>query len=677
MAEVGRNITMQGRDTPVSAPGQGEKAGSQASSSSNRSFEVVGNLATSESNASRRQKIPIIFLNRYDEETSYGDRGSNITSQQLTNHQHICNKDNSMFCYVCGKYSTQKNRRPFLSYQEDYKSCFNLQAISIEMQTWTGSSICCSCRSLLNRKSTKSKSRIHMRYPAVWAEPNSQEECYICRIECKGSYAPHRITYPDVRSFIPPIFNDFSASADRMDVIEDSVSDEEDVSNHSDPDEDYMDIDESSENESMSMDELSNDADSDSDEDSLSQGNQTVKLWDQKKLNDITRILRLPKNMAEYLASELKKDGHLTEDVRVTVFRNREKEFRPFFKKDDSLVYCTDVKGLINSFEPNIYKSEDWRLFIDSSTSSLKAVLLHNTNELASIPIAYTKTMPEDYESLKIVIEKIKYNDHQWQICGDLKVLGILLGLQKGNTKHPCFLCLWKSRAREKHYKNVKWPARKTLAPGSPNILYEPLIPHDKVLLPALHIKLGLMTQYVKALNKEGTAFKYIRNKFPKKSEAKLKEGVFDGPQIRKLMRDPEFVKSMTDLEKHAWLSFKSVVENFLGNNKSEDYEDEIKKMLNNYQKLGCLMSLKLHFLESHLDYFPENLGDYSEEQGERFHQDIKLMEKRYQGRWDVNMLADYCWNLKRDLPEEKRGQKRRILTRSFRDKRARYHSRQ
>lgn len=62
-------------------------------------------------------------------------------------------------------------------------------------------------------------------------------------------------------------------------------------------------------------------------------------------------------------------------------------------------------------------------------------------------------------------------------------------------------------------------------------------------------------------------------------------------------------------------------------------------------------MNLKLHFLHSHLDYFPENLSDYSEEQGERFHQDIREMECRYQGRWDVNMMADYCWSLKEDLP--------------------------
>jgi hypothetical protein len=60
-------------------------------------------------------------------------------------------------------------------------------------------------------------------------------------------------------------------------------------------------------------------------------------------------------------------------------------------------------------------------------------------------------------------------------------------------------------------------------------------------------------------------------------------------------------------------------------------------------------MSLKLHFLASHLDYFPPNLGAVSEEQGERFQQDLKGVERRYHGRWYVNMMADYCWSIARD----------------------------
>ena len=53
-------------------------------------------------------------------------------------------------------------------------------------------------------------------------------------------------------------------------------------------------------------------------------------------------------------------------------------------------------------------------------------------------------------------------------------------------------------------------------------------------------------------------------------------------------------------------------------------------------------MSIKLQFLHFHLEHFPENLGDYIKEQGERFHQDIKEREQHYEGRWDEHMMADY-----------------------------------
>ena len=46
-------------------------------------------------------------------------------------------------------------------------------------------------------------------------------------------------------------------------------------------------------------------------------------------------------------------------------------------------------------------------------------------------------------------------------------------------------------------------------------------------------------------------------------------------------------------------------------------------------------MSLKLHFMNSHVRYFPEYLRDYSEEQGEKSHQDIKVIQQRYQRRWN------------------------------------------
>ena len=69
---------------------------------------------------------------------------------------------------------------------------------------------------------------------------------------------------------------------------------------------------------------------------------------------------------------------------------------------------------------------------------------------------------------------------------------------------------------------------------------------------------------------------------------------------------------------------------------------------------MECNMSLKIHFLESHLDFFPENLGEVSDEHGEKFHQDIMTKENRYQGKWTSSMLVEYCWPLKRDVPDAK-----------------------
>jgi len=65
---------------------------------------------------------------------------------------------------------------------------------------------------------------------------------------------------------------------------------------------------------------------------------------------------------------------------------------------------------------------------------------------------------------------------------------------------------------------------------------------------------------------------------------------------------------------------------------------------------MECRMSLKLHFLYSHLDFFQENLRAFSEEHGEIFYQAIQQIEKRYQSRrWDSAMMGDYMWSLIRE----------------------------
>ncbi|GBL74574.1 hypothetical protein AVEN_235486-1 [Araneus ventricosus] len=179
--------------------------------------------------------------------------------------------------------------------------------------------------------------------------------------------------------------------------------------------------------------------------------------------------------------------------------------------------------------------------------------------------------MKETYETLKHMLSSIEYTKHSWHICADLKVIAVLVGLQAGYTKFWCFLFQWGSRDRKKHYIKKVWPKRQFLIPGVKNEENEPLVASEKILLAPLSIKLGLMENFVKAMDCGGSGFQYLRLKFPKVSEAKIKEGIFVGPQIRQLMKDPVFESKLTKKEAAAWTSFKELVKNFLGNHKAKN----------------------------------------------------------------------------------------------------------
>ena len=74
------------------------------------------------------------------------------------------------------------------------------------------------------------------------------------------------------------------------------------------------------------------------------------------------------------------------------------------------------------------------------------------------------------------------------------------------------------------------------------------------------------------------------------------------------------------------------------------------KKLVDTFKTLDANISIKLHYLHRHLDRFLENLGTMSNEQGERFHQDIN---KWYADtKVDGMKLANCYWSLERDDPD-------------------------
>ena len=108
------------------------------------------------------------------------------------------------------------------------------------------------------------------------------------------------------------------------------------------------------------------------------------------------------------------------------------------FSTIDSFVSCSDIPGLITELVV-AYNATEWRIFIDVSKQSLKAVLLHNGKRYASEPFGHSVQLKEPYESLSMFLKNIKYNEHERLVCGYLKVIGILLGLQGSFYKTALF----------------------------------------------------------------------------------------------------------------------------------------------------------------------------------------------------------------------------------------------
>jgi hypothetical protein len=66
--------------------------------------------------------------------------------------------------------------------------------------------------------------------------------------------------------------------------------------------------------------------------------------------------------------------------------KKREEEFTCYFSKTESLVFCSDIPGLITKLGVT-YNAAESKIFTDASKRSLKAVLLLNGNRYASVPV--------------------------------------------------------------------------------------------------------------------------------------------------------------------------------------------------------------------------------------------------------------------------------------------------
>ena len=72
------------------------------------------------------------------------------------------------------------------------------------------------------------------------------------------------------------------------------------------------------------------------------------------------------------------------------------------------------------------YDATEWRLFIESPSRSLKAVLLHNQIYVSSIPIGHSVQMKETHNSMDHSLSAVYYQEQKWLIGGDFKVVWLI-----------------------------------------------------------------------------------------------------------------------------------------------------------------------------------------------------------------------------------------------------------
>jgi len=80
------------------------------------------------------------------------------------------------------------------------------------------------------------------------------------------------------------------------------------------------------------------------------------------------------------------------------------------FSTSDSLVFFLGY-SLINHRVGSYLNATEWRTFIDASKRSLKAVLLHNGDRNASVPVDHSVQLKESYGNLSMFLKNI--NEHK------------------------------------------------------------------------------------------------------------------------------------------------------------------------------------------------------------------------------------------------------------------------
>ena len=86
---------------------------------------------------------------------------------------------------------------------------------------------------------------------------------------------------------------------------------------------------------------------------------------------------------------------------------------------------------------------------------------------------------------------------------------------------------MWDSRTDDEHYIRQEWQPRQWLGPGSPHHIQScPVAESEQDITSTFAYQMGIVKNFVMAMDREGRGFTVNQQKFPRISLEKLKAGI-------------------------------------------------------------------------------------------------------------------------------------------------------
>ena len=114
----------------------------------------------------------------------------------------------NLFCYICGEYTLQSNRRGISEFVKCAYLAYFKVLLGDQDKAWASNILCKKCVEHIRQWTKKEIKSLHFGIPMVWREPkNHLTDCYFCAANTKGINRKSRnsLVYPNLESAIRPI----------------------------------------------------------------------------------------------------------------------------------------------------------------------------------------------------------------------------------------------------------------------------------------------------------------------------------------------------------------------------------------------------------------------------------------------------------------------------------------